>query len=184
MSIPGWGPAGKASGTKNTGLKQINMPTFNGGQQDLFSLLLGGSRDGVSKGLSHLGNLASGNEETFNQLEAPAFRQFAGLQGNLASRFSGMGSGARNSSGFQNTAREQAGDFAERLSGQRLSMQNDAIAQLLGLSEQLLNKKTFESGYAPKKRSGWQTLLGGLGGVGGAGAGAFGGNALFKLLGM
>ena len=48
-------------------------------------------------------------------MEAPALKQFSGLQGNLASRFSGMGSGARRSSGFQNTSNQAASDFAQQL---------------------------------------------------------------------
>ncbi len=158
---------GSSSGLKGTGFKQFNSPTLNPEQQQLFSQLLGGSKQGISKGLGNLSSLAGGDEQAFNQLEAPALRQFSGLQGNIASRFSGQGSGARKSSGFQNTMSGAAGDFAERLQSQRMGLQQNAIKELLGLGESLLGTKTFETNLIEKKKKKmpwWQSLMATLGG--------------------
>ncbi len=162
-SLTGWGPTGRASGLKGTGYKQINMPTMNQDQMGLTQLLhslLGQQGGGFQKGLGQLSGMAGGDQSQFEQMEAPAMRQFSQMQGNLASRFSGMGSGARNSSGFQNTMSGAGADLAERLQGNRMQYQQNALQQLLGLSDQLMGRKTFEGGFLEKKKPFWQELLG------------------------
>jgi hypothetical protein len=124
---------------------------------------------------SYLSKLAAGDEDLFNQLEAPAMRQFQGLQGNIASRFSGMGSGARRSSGFQNTINQASSDFASDLQAQRMGLQRNAIMDLHSMSNDLLGQRPYEQFLLPKQKSGWQQFLEGLGGgvsqgVGSAGA--------------
>ena len=119
---------------------------------------------------SYLSKLAGGDEETFNQIENPALKQFSGLQGQLASRFSGMGMGARNSSGFQNSANQASMDFASQLQSQRQSLQQQAIKDLMGYSNQLLNQEPYGLVQKPPKQEGggWGGILGGaLGGLGG-----------------
>jgi hypothetical protein len=171
----GFGPTGVIPGLKSMGMRQVNLPTKNQGQMDLLNQLLSSTQSGLGQGgLQSLSGLASGRPESFEAMERPAFRQFAGLQGSLASRFSGMGSGARQSSGFQNTMGEAGVDLAERLAGNRQNLQQNALKQLLGLSESLLGQSTFDSFLTPiqKKKKLWQKLLGpGIslaGGVGGA----------------
>ena len=85
-------------GSSNTGGMKDKIPKgyrtgqiqqFTPEMMDLFKQLF--SHVGPD---SFLSKLASGDEETFNQIERPALKQFAGLQGGLASRFSqGGGSG-------------------------------------------------------------------------------------------
>jgi len=178
-SLSGWGPTGRVSGLKGTGMKQITMPTMSPEQSQLFSQLLGGAGKGLGQGgLESLGQQASGNPEQFAQMEAPAMRQFNQLQGGLSSRFSGMGSGARNSSGFQNSMGEAGASLAEQLSSKRIDYQQEALRQLLGLSNSLLGKDTFNTAFMPKKKktSFLQELLG---------AGASGlGSGLGSLLGL
>lgn len=122
----------------------------------------------LAQGLRGLGRLASGDQSQFQQMEAPALRQFGALQGNLASRFSGMGgSGARNSSGFQNTMGEAGADLAERLAGNRMNFQQQALQQLMGLSDSLLGRKTFETNFIQKQLPFWKQLAtAGAGGLG------------------
>lgn len=110
---------------------------------------------------SFLGKLAGGDQSMFEQLEAPAMRQFQGLQGQLASRFSGMGTGARRSSGFQNTANQATSDFAQQLQSNRMGLQNQAIRDLMGLGNQLLGQRPYEQFV---KKPFWQELLGGAAG--------------------
>lgn len=131
---------------------------------------------------SYLGRLAGGDEEMFNEIEAPAMRQFQGGLGQLASKFSGMGMGARRSSGFQNTSTSAMSQFAQDLQAQRHGLQRQAIMDLMGLSNQLLGQQPY--GLQEKQQrqsSGWGSLIGQgvgslggflLGGPGGAMAGA------------
>jgi len=173
------------SGLKGTGYKQITSPLQNANQADLTNFLhsiLGGS--GFKQGLGQLSQLAGGDQGSFEALERPALRQFNALQGNLASRFSGMGTGARNSSGFQNASSGAAVDLAERLQSQRMAVQQNALSQLLGLSDSLLNRPTFQTGFIPKQQSMWEQLLSGLGGVTGQAGGQFGGLGLSKWAGL
>lgn len=124
---------------------------------------------------SYLSRLSGGDESIFGEIEAPALKQFSALQGNLASRFSGMGSfGGRKSSGFQNTANSAASDFAMQLQGQRQSLQRQAMQDLRGLTSELLGQRPYEQYLydKQKKSSGWGGGIGAaLGGLGGFFAG-------------
>lgn len=120
---------------------------------------------------SNLARLAGGDPQAFQQMEAPALRQFNELQGNLASRFSGMGSfGGRRSSGFQNAATSAASNFAQELQANRQALQRQALMDLMGYSNSLLSQKPYETFLTPKQRGGfnWGGAAGGLlGGIGG-----------------
>jgi hypothetical protein len=144
---------------------------------------------------SYLGRLAGGDQSQFEQLEAPALRQFAGLQGGIASRFSG-GTGAgslgqRRSSGFYNAQNQAASDFAQQLQAQRMGLQQNAIRDLHTMSQQLLGARPFEQQLIEKQapKTGFGSFLGGLLGTGlgslagGAGA-AIGGQLGSKVGGM
>lgn len=129
---------------------------------------------------SYLSRLAGGDQSLFEEMEAPALRQFNELQGGLASRFSGMGGlGSRRSSGFQNTASSAASNFAQELQAQRQGLQRQALSDLMGFSNQLLNQRPFERLVADKQKKqggGWGGAIGaGLGGLGGFALGGPGG---------
>ncbi len=131
---------------------------------------------------SYLSKLASGNQNQFAEMEAPALRQFNALQGSTASRFSGMGMGARNSSGFQNTMSAASQDFAGQLQSNRQKLQRQAIMDLMGLSNSLLGQRPYERGLAQEPQegdesSGWGGIIGtGVGAVGGGIAGFYAGD--------
>jgi len=148
-----------------TGYRQINTPALSPEQQQLFSQIIKGIQPGLTDSLGQLSQMArGGSSEYWDQLEAPAMRQFNQLQGNIASRFSGIGSGARNSSGFQNTMNTASTDLAERLQGQRVGLQQDAISQLMSLYGNLIGTNTMDTAFVPgkqKKKSFWQELFGG-----------------------
>jgi len=120
---------------------------------------------------SYLSKLALGDESQFADIEAPALRQFNELQGNIASRFSGMGMGGRRSSGFQNTINAASQDFASQLQSNRQNLRRQAIMDLMGLSNQLLGQRPQERGLVEKPLSGWQQGLIGLSSGLGQGAG-------------
>ncbi len=158
------------------GYKQGQLQQFTPEQMDLFKSLF----SQVSPD-SYTSRLANGDEGLFNEMEEPALRQFSGLQGNIASRFSGMGSGARRSSGFQNTINSASSDFASNLQSQRQGLQRQAIQDLLGMSRSLLSERPYENfAIAPQqKRSFFEKVFGGSGaalgqGIGNKLAGLFG----------
>lgn len=169
------GPTGRASGLSGTGYKQVTTQNFTPEQYKLFQQMFGN----VSPE-SFLSRLGGGDQSQFEQLEAPAMRQFGQLQGDIANRFSGMGLGARNSSGFANAQNTAASQFAQDLQSQRLGIQRNALRDLMEMSGQLLGQRPYEQMFIPKqqKSSFWEQLLGGLSGGVGQGIG-FGSKALF-----
>jgi hypothetical protein len=114
---------------------------------------------------SFLSKLAGGDQSTFEQVEQPAIRQFGQLQGSLASRFAGMGTGGIRSSGFRNTMNQASQDFASQLQSQRQGLQSQALRDLMDISSSLLGQKPYEQTIIPKqqKQSFWSQLLGGVG---------------------
>jgi len=159
---------GSMSGNKiPKGYKSGQMQQFTPEQMQLFQQLF----SNVSPD-SYLSKLAGGDQSLFEEMEAPAMRQFQGLQGGLASRFSGMGLGGRHSSGFQNTSTQAASDFAQNLQSQRQGLQMDAIKQLMGMSSDLLGQRPYEQFLVQKQQ---KSPLGGWGGALGAGLGGLAG---------
>lgn len=115
---------------------------------------------------SFINKVAQGDEETFNQLEAPGKRQFTATQGNIASRFSGGGGGqgamsSRRSSGHQNFQNAAASDFAEKMQSNRVSMQMQAIKDMSQMSNDLLRQEPYST--VEDAPSAWETFLGSLG---------------------
>lgn len=148
-----------------SGYKKGSFQQFTPEQMNLFQQMFG--QVGPE---SYLSKLAGGDQSTFAQTEAPALRQFSELQGNLASRFSGMGGlGARKSSGFQNTLSSAASNFAQDLQSQRQSLQRQAIMDLMGLSNELLGQRPYDQFLVQKQRK--PNILGMLGSLGGKLAG-------------
>ncbi len=131
---------------------------------------------------SYLSRMAAGDTSEFAQMEKPALQQFNALQGNIASRFSGMGMGSRNSSGFQNQMAASSQDFAGQLQANRANMRRQAIMDLMGLSNQILSQKPYETGLAADAHQEQGKALGGwgstIGAVGGGMAGAYMGNPM------
>ncbi len=161
------GPSGRTGNKIPSGYKSGQLQQFTPEQMQLFQHLF--SQIGPD---SYLSKLASGDQSQFEQMEAPALRQFNALQGGLSSRFSGMGMGARRSSGFQNTSNQAASDFAQDLQGKRQQLQQQAIRDLMGMGNSLLNQRPYESFMVEQDRP-WLELLGqfssGLGkGIGGS----------------
>jgi hypothetical protein len=169
----GYGTTGKPQKIGNTGYNSFTSQQFTPEQMQLFSR----GFQNVSPD-SYLSKLAGGDEESFNELEAPALKQFAGLQGGLASRFSGQGgTGARRSSGFQNASNSAAQDFASQLQSQRLGIRNNALQQLHSMSQDLLGQRPYEQYITPKKKPFWQELVAGLAGSAGQAGAQLAGNA-------
>lgn len=116
---------------------------------------------------SYLSRLASGDQSFFNEIEAPALRQFNELQGNLASRFSGMGMGARKGSGFQNASNAAAQDFAGQLQSQRQGLTRQALQDLMTYSNALMRQRPFDTRLSQKRphQNSFLEMLGSFGGM-------------------
>ncbi|CAB4132736.1 hypothetical protein UFOVP255_57 [uncultured Caudovirales phage] len=151
-------------------------------QMDLYNLLFQGSKGGLEKGLGSLSRLAGGDENEFEQMEKPAYTALQRAGSQSASQFSGFGSGARNSSGFQNAIAGQAGDLAEKLQSRRMEIQQQSLSELLGLGRHLLSEDLFENQLVerPEKYGFAKQMALGLSGGIGQGIGSFGGQAAYK----
>lgn len=151
------------------GFRKAQLQQFSPEQMGLFQQMFGNLGPE-----SYLSKLASGDQSFFEEQEAPAHREFQGYLGNLASRFSGMGTGGRHSSGFQNAATAATSNFAQDLMSRRQDMQRQAINDLMGFSNQLLQQRPYDTElYQKPQKQGvdW-------GGIGGAALGGLGGFAL------
>lgn len=134
-----------------SGYRGGSIQQFNPGQMDLFerNLALAGPD-------SQLYKQAMGEDEGFAPYEQYAQRQFQEFTGQNASRFSGMGMGARHGSGFQNLQTQGAMDFATQLGMQRQQLQRQALMDLRGLSESLLGQRPQENFLVKKSQPFWQ----------------------------
>lgn len=130
---------------------------------------------------SYLSRLAGGDENMFDEMEAPAMRQFQQLQGQTASRFSGFQPGAmsaRRGSGFQNAINQQTSDFAQDLASKRQSLQQNAIKDLMGFSNTLLGQQPYENFLVQKPQNQTASMMGrAFGAVPGLISSAFGGGS-------
>lgn len=131
---------------------------------------------------SKLRGMAEGSDEGFADFENYANRQFQEFSGQNASRFSGLGMGARRGSGFQNAQTQGAQDFAGQLSMQRQGLQRQALMDLMGLSDTLLGQREQEQILLPKsqKSKWWEPLLSGAGQAAGQAAGSAGTMAAYS----
>lgn len=173
------------TGAKVAGHKVYERSNFTPQQNELFQQLFG-----MLNPSSQTSRLAGGDQSSFEQMEAPAWRDFGSSLGNISSRFSGMGDfGGRRSSGFQNQITSAAGNFAQQLQSNRQNIQRQALNDLFSLSNLLLNQRPTEQFLVPQQKdpSFWQRLFGSIGsgvsagasmGLGGGLANMFG--SLFK----
>lgn len=188
-------PSGVSAPKNNiSGYKTRTTANFTPEQMQLFAKLLGGV-GGLSAeggGLDWLSKLAGGDEEAFEQSEAPAYSAYNKMLGELGSRFSQFG--AQDSSAFQNATTGAAGQLAETLQSKRLGLQQGAINRLLDLSQNLLGQRPYDQEFE-KTGIDWGSiakllgkagitgagyLLGGpAGGIAGGLAGAKAGKAIF-----
>ncbi len=89
---------------------------------------------------SYLNRLASGDESAYAESEGPAYNQFSGMQSGLGSRFGG---GMNAGSGGQASK-----DFALNMKAGRHGMRQQAIMDLMGMSNQFLQQRPQERGLA------------------------------------
>jgi len=180
MSLSLAGPMGYSPSVSGSGLagnkipkgyRQGQLQQFTPEQQKLFQ-----NQFGYVSPESYTGRLATGDEDIFNEIEAPSHRQFQGQLGQLASRFSGLGTGGRKGSGFQNLATSAASNFAQDLASRRSELQRQALNDLMGFSNQILGQRPYEQFLVEKPQRQQQGGWGGL--FSGAASGALSGSSL------
>lgn len=170
------------SNSRNSGYNSFQLPTKNPQQMMAMQQGLSSLMPHLGNSFDRLGKLASGDDSAYSSLEAPAFRDLQAALGQTASRFSGMGTGARRSSGFNLAASDTARQLAENLQSQRLGLQGGFMNQLMSLYSNLLGQDTFENTLVPKQKPYWQEFATALAPSLGQAAGSFGGSAgLLKL---
>lgn len=189
-----------------TGKKERNqkLPFFSKQQQalqqSLISQLLGQNANIqqsplFQQGSSFLQNLLSGSPEASAAFEAPYMRQFQEQTiPALAERFSGLGSGAQNSSAFQQALGAAGAGLSENLASLRSGLQMGALPQALGYAQQPISNyaglagQAFRPGFENIFRPSTGGILGGLFGGASQGLGQAGGMAaiskLLPLLGL
>lgn len=126
--------------------------TYNRGQRSLIDDLVGqvkgrGDQSDITQnpqfqqGQDWLMSLFN-DPEFFNKFEAPLQRQFQEQTvPDLANRFAGMGSGgALGSTGFRNQLAREGSNLSTNIGALRGGMQQGAIPQLLGYSQQPFNQ--------------------------------------------
>jgi hypothetical protein len=150
--------AGNSGGSRiPSGYQAGRMQNFTPEMQQLFQHLIGQLGEG-----GYLSRLAGGDQSLFEEMERPALRQFSGIQGNIASKYSGTGLGARHSSGFQNEMTAAGSDFAQQLQSRRQDLQMQAIRDMQQLGGSLLQQRPFEN-YLKKEPDFLSQILGGSG---------------------
>lgn len=107
---------------------------------------------------SQIAKLARGEPGAFEQLEAPAHRQFQEKIGELGHRFGGRGMSTQMTSGRNLEATQAASDFAQKLQADRLGLQREAFKDLGSMAQMLMGQRPFERGLVEKPKSFGQEL--------------------------
>lgn len=158
---------------KGTGSSLVTLPSMSAQKSSLYNDTLKRIQPGFGDSIDQLSSLAGGGtQKQWDQLEAPALRQFGALQGDLASRFSQAG--GRHSSGFQNTMSEAGAGLSEQLQSQRMKYQQDAQDRLMSLFQSLMGQDEFNQFLTKQKQK--KNRFGGA--LSGAGQGAIAGSSL------
>lgn len=143
MSIPGY--------------DQLKVSNQTPEQKSLFQGLFKALGMGGQDALGFLQKILSGDEQFFNQLEAPAYQNLEKAQAQTANRFSQVG--AQGSSAFQNALAGQSGQLASDLQSQRNQLMMGASKSLLDQSNNLLNIKPFENVLQKNDQVDWGELI-------------------------
>lgn len=146
------------------GYGAYSLPTMGGGQADIYNLLKNQFQGGAGDIYQKLFGMARGDAGTFDQLEAPALRQFQEqIAPQIAQRYAG--SGISGSSGLNNSLAGAGANLAENLQGQRLGLMQQSMHDVLHLGDLLLGTPTQQYGLYQKENQGrdWMQLLGSLG---------------------
>lgn len=152
-------------GTQN---KLKRLPTQNPMQMQLMQQIFGGLQGNNSNftGLNYLNDLFSDEPGAFSSYEAPLLRQFnEQILPSIAERFGGMGSGAKYSTGLNNSLATAGQRLSEGLGAQRAGLRQNSFGNILGLLGSQM-QPSFENLYTQGQPGLLQNLGSGLGQVG------------------
>lgn len=163
-----------------------SLPTMGGGQKDIYEMLKGQFQGGAGDVYQKLFGLAQGSPGAFEQLEAPALRQFQQqIAPGIAQRYAGTrgqaSSGMSASSGMQNSLAAAGANLAQDLQAQRTGIMERSMQNVLGLGNMLLGMPTQQFGLVQKQNT-LNQLLNILGIAGGQFGGTYGGAKLAGIL--
>lgn len=162
------------------GFGMYSLPTMGGGQADIYNMLKSGFEGGGGDVYKNLFGLAQGKSDLFQQLEAPALRQF---QQQIAPQIAGRyaGSGISGSSGMQNSLAAAGQSLAENLQAQRMGLMERSMQNVLGLGNTLLGTPTQQFGLYQKENL-LKEIMQMLGSAGAQVGGIYGGTKLAGIL--
>ena len=151
--------------TNISGYKQKQVQQFTPQQLQILEKLFSGLMPGIESGTDFLSRLASGDESLFEELEAPAHRDFQKTLGDIGTRFSHLG--AQDSSYFENATAGEGAALAQNLQSQRLGLRQKAIESLIEKATSLLDQRPYTSTFEKKEKKGnpWWKALGTAGGA-------------------
>lgn len=149
---------------KPSGYDVTSIPNMTPEQLAMFRERMGQMGQYGGGAYDYLGRLASGDEEAYGALAAPAIRDYQQrIVPGLAERF--QGGGMLRSSAFANAAAGEGASLAEKLAAQRAGIQQQSIQSLLGLEQQYMGMDPYQNMLMPKKKKWWETALGVAGDV-------------------
>lgn len=165
-----------------SGYNLIKTPRFSPEQISRLSTLLGVTGQSTPQAAGLLGQLALGQGQAYDTLEAPAYRSFQRAGADTAQRYAT--GGTLHSSGFQSAMAGAAESLAENLALQRSQIQDNALSRLLGLESSLLSSSPYDYQLEEKSPSFLSQIIGtGLKGLGGASLGFLTGGPLGAIAG-
>lgn len=132
--------------------KKEQLPRFTPDQENFLNQLLSQSQQITPDAFSYLSSILGESPEAFAQFEAPIKRQFEEeVLPSIAERFTGMlGEGSSRSSAFGQQLGKAGERLSEKLAAQRAGLKNQALAQLMGLSQTGLTPR-FETLVRPRQ---------------------------------
>ena len=144
LGAPSFSPTGRGGISQfifGTPESYFNIPS----RTALYEQLAGGATRALPQGFDFISRLLGGDESIFQELEAPALRQFQEqIIPGLSERFTGMGLGAQGSSGYQQTLGAAGSRLAQDLAGQRAQYRMSALDRLLAQAGQTMQARPFD----------------------------------------
>lgn len=130
--------------------RRISSPLLNDFSRDSLRSLMQQLSPYTTGAISQLGQQAiNPNADEYRQASIDQFQQDDLPR--ILQQYGGFGSGKN--SGLNNALALGAQNLGQNIASRREGMQNDAIRQLLGLQTQLINTRTDEYGFMPKKEN-------------------------------
>ena len=137
------------------GSKTKTKPIYNPEQRGFLDDILKNIQSPVACGVQNLQNILGNDQQSKDTFQAPARRDFnQQTLPTIAERFTGaFGEGSQRSSAFGQSLGTAGRELEENLSSQRMSMQSDALSQLLQLISPATSPRNYE--YTTNRQPGF-----------------------------